>query len=314
MSSSSSPSPVVRVQMPCRLCGGPSKPAFEVGDLNRELGPGSFEYRRCLRCRAVFMTEIPEDLARYYAANGYGSAEDELTPELRRREQDKLEMLARFIRPGRMVEIGPGPGLFTRAAEAAGFEITAIEMDRRYCESLERVLGIRAIQSDAPEKVLSALPLSRAVVMWHVIEHLPNPWEVLDQCVQNLEPGGVLAISTPNPESLQFRLLGARWMHVDAPRHLQLIPSRTLDDQLRKRGLVRVFTTTSDQVGRALSRMGWGNAVVGRRDPEAISLTRTRAAIAVTLTLGAFERCGLPGAAYTSIFIRRGQTETGDET
>ncbi len=64
---------------------------------------------------------------------------------------------------------------------------------------LRDVAGVDAIESEHPEQAIAELPPSRAVVMWHVIEHLRRPWEVIERAAANLLDGGVLAIATPNP-------------------------------------------------------------------------------------------------------------------
>jgi 2-polyprenyl-3-methyl-5-hydroxy-6-metoxy-1,4-benzoquinol methylase len=250
------------------------------------------------------MTEIPADLGRYYATDGYGAGADVMTPDLRRREQAKLSLISRFAGPGPMVEVGPGPGLFTRVAKANGFDITALEMDPHYCTYLRQELGVEVVETDAPEHVLPSLRQSRAVVMWHAIEHVPHPWELLSRSVENLLPGGVLALSTPNPGSLQFRILGRRWTHVDAPRHLQLIPPHALERKLAGLGMRLVLMTTSDPVGKVLNRSGWEAAVrmhPARRPTTMLGLHLARA---ITFTLSPIERHGLNGAAYTAVFVR----------
>ena len=288
---------------PCRLCGAPSAPAFVVGDRNRGLGPGRFEYRTCSACSAIFIVEPPADLGRYYAPDGYGSADEQISPELEKRERAKVELLRPFVPRGRMVEIGPGPGLFTRVAKADGFQVTAIEMDGNYCRHLEDVLGVSVIQSDAPSDVLPTLPPSDAIVMWHAVEHLSDPWAVLESCAENLRVGGVLAISTPNPQSLQFRLLRSRWVHLDAPRHLQLIPLDTLKRRLLERGLRVVETTTTDPVGKELNLMGWERALRSgsSRTPTRLS---ELGGIVLTVVARGIERRGLAGATYTALFVR----------
>jgi SAM-dependent methyltransferase len=297
----------------CPLCGGDAEPAFEVGDRNRGLGPERFAYRRCRSCDAIFLTDIPADLARYYAADGYGSAEDELTPELREREQAKLRMLSSVVAGGSMVEIGPGPGLFTRVAKSEGYDVTAIEMDPGYCRYLRDDLGVRVMQSDTPQDVLAELPPSDAIVMWHSLEHLPDPRAVLERAADNLAPGGVLAVSTPNRDSLQFRLMGRYWTHVDAPRHLQLIPARALADFLAARGLGQVHITTTDPVGLVLDRAGWEAAVrrhPARRPPSMSGLHLARA---ITIAMSPVERRDLNGAAYTALFTRAGTSHTAPD-
>jgi 2-polyprenyl-3-methyl-5-hydroxy-6-metoxy-1,4-benzoquinol methylase len=291
-------------QVACRLCGGPSAYEFVVGDRNRGLGPGRFEYRRCIDCGAIALTEVPADLDRYYAVDGYGQGSQPMTAELIRRETAKLELMQGLAPPDPIVEIGPGPGLFTRVAKAAGFDVTALERDPHYCSYLSEQLGVRAIQTTSPETVLPTLRPSRAVVMWHVIEHLPRPWEVLERSVENLAPDGIIALSCPNPDSLQFRALGRYWTHIDAPRHLQLIPASVLERRMAALGMYLVHITTADPVGQALNRMGW--EAVARRHParRAVTMNQLHFAHALTLALAPVERRGLAGAAYTAVFAR----------
>src|SRR5439155_4599400 len=124
-----------------------------------------------------------------------------------------------------LIEIGAGTGAFAVTAEAAGFDVTAIEMSEQCCRYLTEREGIEAICTDRPLDALSSLAPARAIVLWHVMEHLPNPAEVLERVAERLEPEGVLAIAVPNARSLQFRLLRSRWAHLDAPRHLSLTPA-----------------------------------------------------------------------------------------
>jgi 2-polyprenyl-3-methyl-5-hydroxy-6-metoxy-1,4-benzoquinol methylase len=288
----------------CRLCGGPSEPAFSVGDRNRGLGSGSFAYRRCATCRSVVLHTIPDDLGDYYASDGYGSAAAAEVPEFLRREQDKLELVTRFAEVGTMVEIGPGPGMFTRVARSAGFEITAIEMDPEYARRLREDLAVEAICSDDPAEVLASLQPSSVVVMWHVIEHLPDPWRVLAACARNLRPGGVLAISTPNPQSLQFRLLGRYWAHLDAPRHLQLLPAATLQARAEALGMRRVLSTTTDVVGLECNRLGWEYALRAHPARRPTTAASMRGSFLLTRALSGVERRGLAGTTYTSLFTK----------
>ncbi|MGO9487898.1 MAG: class I SAM-dependent methyltransferase [Solirubrobacteraceae bacterium] len=279
-----------------------------MGDRNRGLGPGRFVYRRCQRCRCLFIAEVPGDLGRYYASEGYGSVSDAEHPRLAPGERAKVEMVARFAPAKSMIEIGPGPGMFTRVAQRAGFDVTAIEMDEQYCRELESVLGVKAIQSSDPAAALSQLPPSPAIVMWHAIEHLPDPWQVLERCVERLQPGGVLAFSTPNPDSFQFRLLGRYWAHLDAPRHLQLLPYATVRSRLEAIGMRHLGTTTTDPVGVACNRLGWEFAVrIHPARHRSNMLTNMITGSISSTLLRAFapiERRGLQGSTYTSLFVR----------
>jgi SAM-dependent methyltransferase len=56
-------------------------------------------------------------------------------------------------------------------------------------------------------------------VLWHVLEHLPDPRDTLEQARRWLRPGGLLVVAVPNLASLQAQLGGDRWFHQDVPRH-----------------------------------------------------------------------------------------------
>jgi SAM-dependent methyltransferase len=294
----------------CPLCGGSSSIAFEASDENLAITDESFTYHRCARCRSLFLGPVPDDLARYYPPSYYGLPQADELDQLARSEQHKVALLLRHTPPGPLIEIGAGFGVFSRAASNAGFDVTAIEMDRRSVEYLETVVGVRAVESDRPEQALSGLPPSRAIVMWHSIEHLPRPWEVIERAAENLLPRGVLVLATPNPQALQFRLLGRRWAHVDAPRHLFLLPPAALAAHTRRLGLERAWITTADPSGRHWNRFGWEYAL--RRHPASRPSTRTTRALSLLITqaLRPIETRGLNGAAYTAVFVKSADAVT----
>jgi 2-polyprenyl-3-methyl-5-hydroxy-6-metoxy-1,4-benzoquinol methylase len=290
--------------MSCPLCGAQTVAAFSTTDRNRACSSERFHYRRCAACGSYLLADVPADLGRYYPADYYGFPKAHELDKAAALEAPKLELIMRHATRGRFVEIGPGAGAFSRAAHNAGFEVTAIDMDAACCEYLERVVGVQAIQSDAPERVLNDLDPANAIAMWHVLEHVPHPWQLLDAAARHLAPGGVLAIATPNPQSLQFRLLRGRWAHVDAPRHRSLIPYAALRARCHDAGLTATLVTTGDPTGRNCNRLGWVYAL--RRFPARHHTTLRVALLSELLVhgLGPAEHRGLNGAAYTALFVK----------
>jgi SAM-dependent methyltransferase len=262
-----------------------------------------FEYDRCGSCGTYFLLAPPADLSPYYPQAYYSLPSAEELDRLAAVEPN-ARLLLDHTAPGRLVEIGPGEGVFARTARNAGFEVTAIEMDSRACEHLRSAVGVDAINSAVPEDVLPELPPSRAIVMWHVIEHLRRPWAVIESAASNLEPGGVLAIASPNPGALQFRLLGRRWAHVDAPRHLFLIPPATLARRCEDLGLQPAHSSTDDPAARHWNRFGWEYAL--RRPPRSRPAKRTSTVLSALIArlLRPIETRGENGCAYTSIFVK----------
>jgi SAM-dependent methyltransferase len=293
----------------CPLCGAGARRALTTRDRNRATTDERFDYGRCDACGTLFMLDLPDDLARYYADNYHAFGADgepfwKGDDALLAAEAVRVEALLHHAGRGRLIEIGAGAGGFATAAKGAGFEVTAVEMDPRCCEYLSGRVGVRAILSSRPEEAIAPLEPARVVALWHVLEHLPDPAGMLAAAADKLEPGGVLALAVPNPRSLQFRLLRSRWVHLDAPRHLQLIPPDALIAKGRELGLSCVARTTSDPSGRACNLLGWVYALRRRPAGGAAPWLAVRGGQAIAAVMAPVERRPNQGAALT-VLLRK---------
>ncbi len=292
----------------CPLCGAASRYALTASDRNRELTPDRFVYNRCVACDSVFLTAVPDDLARSYAGAYHGFGADgepewRENPTLLAVERFRARLLREHADGGALIDIGAGAGGFVAAASDAGFEPSAIEMDARCCAYIGERLGVDAVCSDQPIDALRAMAPADAITMWHSLEHLRNPAELLDVAAERLRPGGVLAIGVPNPASLQFRLLGARWAHLDAPRHLCLTPERALVARLQELGLRRVAAMTDDPFGAICSIHGWTYALRRRPARSPTPTIVNHAGRQLARALAPVERAGRRGPALTLLAI-----------
>ena len=66
----------------------------------------------------------------------------------------------------------------------------------------------------------AGLPPFACATFWHVLEHLDDPIDVLIRLRASLTPDGLVLAAVPNFGSLQSRILGESWLHLDVPRHL----------------------------------------------------------------------------------------------
>lgn len=287
----------------CPQCGGAASWRFTVGDLNRGLGERAFDYFQCAHCALLFLDPPPEDLSRYYPQAYYQLPRSiEELARSARHERYKIDIVRRHATAGRLIEIGPATGGFCYLAKEAGFQVQAIEMDSRCAEFLRSTVGVDVLHSAAENAALQRLEPADVVVLWHVIEHLRDPWSMLEAIAAKLRPGGVAVIATPNPGALQFRLWGRRWVHVDAPRHLFLIPAGVMAERMRGLGLELVEMTTRDEGSLGWNWFGWvyGFSNFGRS--AGVKRMLRVAGRAVRLMMAPFEdREGL-GAAYTAVF------------
>lgn len=243
----------------CPLCKIQSPEHFSVKDLNQHISDTIFHYYLCPLCRLIFLFPVPDDLGSYYLST-YPAYQMPSSQELEikaMQEHYKLDTIQKFVTKGRLLEIGPSYGAFSYLAKKAGFEVEAIEMDARCCAYLTEVIGIRAFNTNDINTSLEKLMPYNVITLWHVIEHLPNPWDTLDTISRKLLPGGVLVIAAPSPSALQFRIFGRYWVHVDAPRHLQLIPRQVLLKYMKALGMNLVMATTTDEASNIFSSVAW---------------------------------------------------------
>ncbi len=288
-------------KMDCPLCHGNTALLFTTKDWNRRVTEEIFTYERCLHCGLIFLSDIPDTLDAYYGDDYYQVPSFAKLKKVAMAESYQLEMISKFLKAGRLLEIGPGFGVFAYQAKQAGFEVDIIEREARCCEYLTHIVGVNAVKSDSPHVAIEAMAGHDVIALWHVIEHLPQPWLFLEKAARNLNPGGVLLIATPNPEAFQFRLMASLWPHVDAPRHLFLISAALLIQRLKPFGLEPVFQTTSDKGARSWNRFGWQRYLMNRFSHRWLQLMAFVLGYALSLPMGLWDRKDFAGSAYTIV-------------
>jgi len=290
----------------CPQCGGGVEPAFDTTDINRRISDARFSYGRCVACGIVFLRNVPADLGRYYPSDYYFLARSlEELAAWGESERFKLDIVQGFRKSGRLIEIGPASGAFAYLAKTAGFQVTAIEMDKRCSDYLASTAGIDVINSADEARALQSAPAADVIAMWHVIEHLIDPWTMIEVAAAKLKPGGVLVLAAPNPGADQFRLFGRRWVHVDAPRHLWLIPPAVLAQRGARSGLSVRMVTTRDPGSLFWNRFGWQYSLANLLGVPPENRWMSRAARVLAKAGSVVEAREGRGSAYTIVLEKR---------
>jgi 2-polyprenyl-3-methyl-5-hydroxy-6-metoxy-1,4-benzoquinol methylase len=287
--------------MQCPYCLGVSRFFISSTDRNRGTTDAVFDYYQCNDCGLIFMGTIPDDLVPFYKG-GYQSIPRSLAElrNLAENERYRLVPILKHKKSGRLLEIGPWIGIFSCNAKDAGFDVTAIEMDRTCVDFLNDEVGIKTLQSSDPSSSLRDLDEKFDVIaLWHCLEHLRNPWVMIEQAAKHLVPGGILVLALPNIESFQYSVLRSAWKHLDAPRHLFFYPTESLINLCERNGLFAREITTADELSDALSKDTWHSF--------ATSIVRVRYArgiLALVLRLASrkYERKKNAGAGLTAVF------------
>ena len=123
---------------------------------------------------------------------------------------------------------------------------------------------------------------------------------------ERLAGGGALVLALPNPGALQFRVLGRRWVHVDAPRHLHLIPPDVLRKRAEAAGLRQELCTTTDAGGLGWNRFGWTHTLQNLATGSFSRRVLNYAGRKISSAASVIENREGVGSAYTSVFRKPG--------
>jgi len=278
---------------------------LKTKDHNRKISEKEFVYLQCGSCGLISISEKPHDLGKYYSNEYYQIPSLGKLIKIAQAERFKIEMVKKFKTSGSLLEIGPAFGVFAYQAKESGFKVDTIEMDKRCCEYLRDVVGVNAVLSDVPQKAVGPMKQHDVIAMWHVLEHLIDPWECLTALTGNLSPGGILLIATPNPEAFQFKVMGAQWPHIDAPRHLNLIPREVLTGFLEKSGLELTMFTMDDFGARSWNRFGWQRYLMNRFSGKWMQRIFFVMGLLLSFPMEIVDRKGFNGCAYTAIYRKK---------
>lgn len=192
----------------------------------------AYGVRECPRChrRALDPRPSPEALAHWYGPSYFGASTRKFVGPVEAfvdlfrdgRAREAAGLLAR--RPpasgdrARVLDVGCGSGLFLAALAKRGFECHGTEFSDDTAVRARALPGLRVHTGpiDADTYAAGSFDL---ISVWHVLEHLGDPDELLRHCARWLRPGGALMLAVPNIDSWQARLFRGAWFHLDPPRH-----------------------------------------------------------------------------------------------
>lgn len=126
---------------------------------------------------------------------------------------------------GTVLDVGCGNGSSLRSLERKGWRGIGIDFD----EVAIKVAREQGIEAHAGDLISQKFPSESfdAIMMNHVIEHVPSPALLLRECQRILKKDGILVAITPNAGSRGHHKYGKDWRGFE-PDHLQIFTTRSL--------------------------------------------------------------------------------------
>ncbi|HJU88367.1 MAG TPA: class I SAM-dependent methyltransferase [Gemmatimonadaceae bacterium] len=234
----------------CPVCGDGRFKEHAIGyDYELRTCANAWRFVACLGCGHVWLNPRPSltTLRVIYPPTYYAYNYDTQINSIAVRgkamlDKAKLRGIVRYLKrePRSYLDVGCGDGRFLRVMERMGIpraQLYGLELDERVVAPLA-ASGFR-VRCERVEESESIPPEGiDLITMFHVIEHVDNPKEVVRKLVSWLRPGGVLALETPNIDSVDSRLFSdSYWGGYHFPRHWNLFTPRSLARLLRDGGL-----------------------------------------------------------------------------
>lgn len=244
----------------CQLCGSAER------STNFQDGP--FQVVTCRQCGLVYVTPRlqGEALAAVYD-EGYWKSDD---PKLRgyadyAREADlylktfrrRMALVSRWLPArARVLDVGCAAGYFLRVLQEHGHDVHGVELSQAIAVEAIKALGQERVHIGTLDDAVAAMdyrPQSfDLVTMWDVVEHIPEPQQVLRRVRELIKPGGRFLLETQNVASRWARLLGRRWHHYKHDEHLYHFTPTTIRRLLDDCGF-RVLDLGSAYAGKYVS-------------------------------------------------------------
>lgn len=136
---------------------------------------------------------------------------------------------------GRLLDFGCGSGSFLEQMHRHGWRVTGIDISSTTVCRIRAEHGLPVLVGTLPHPELRPESFD-VVTMWHSLEHVHRPRDVLCEAYRLLAPEGKLLVAVPNIDSLPFRWFGRHWFSLDLPRHLTHFTPWTLPLMLERAG------------------------------------------------------------------------------
>jgi SAM-dependent methyltransferase len=172
--------------------------------------------------------------------------------------------------PASVVDVGCGEGAFSLRMVDSGYGVVGLDM--LDAEEHPARGEFEYVEVDLLDPDVRGAFLERhrgrfdAVVLLEVIEHVHDPWQVLEFCRELLRPGGTLVLSTPNITSFfsRFRFLTSGRFHQFEPGdlsygHINPMTALMVGTVLSETG----FELREKSPGPAMPVLVWDSGVPG---------------------------------------------------
>lgn len=245
-----------------------SKLAWELIDADGNSQEGHYIIV-CSRCGTGITSPKPDpdELSRFYSQGIYakrgGRFASAVNLILNWLQANRLSQIDAYsTEHGRILDLGCGKGRFLKVANSKGWSVYGQDVTKSQIDAAQDGLNFPVWEGDLVKAGFED-GFFQTVTAWHVLEHVADVEELMQEVRRITQKGGVFALEVPNFGSWQAQLGRGKWFQLDVPRHLHYFTIRGLVELIGRNGFqVREISTWSIELGpfgllqSVLNRMG----------------------------------------------------------
>ncbi|MDP4262630.1 MAG: class I SAM-dependent methyltransferase [Bacteroidota bacterium] len=198
---------------------------------------------KCSHCSHIYtLTSYQPANDKLYNDGVYKVVEnrDSLFDKILNREYKRVIRKISSFKPlkGSLLDFGCGKGKFGSLANKNGWKVKGVETAPERAEYAKKIYGLEVDTNFFTAGKIFDIDFD-VLTLFHVAEHLSQPGNLLKELIgQNVKKDGLVVIEVPNINSLQAKIAGSKWMHLDVPRHISHFTPSRLDQFAGDLGLV----------------------------------------------------------------------------
>lgn len=234
-------------EVDCDLCGSAEKTYIKTED--------GYPISRCRNCSLIYVNRIPQIDEGRVIGEYYEGSEREIEESKRRYRKVSAFLTEQLnkLRPakGNLLDVGCGYGFFLLEAKKNGWAVFGTELSHIAVNYNREKQNLPDVFFSDLSDIKFRVEKFDAINLTNVLEHVPSPTQILENCAERLANEGVLMIRVPNMDFYnlmeRFKPLIKRtglatggesnYLATRPPYHLIGYTSRTIEKYFTKVGL-----------------------------------------------------------------------------
>lgn len=161
------------------------------------------------------------------------------------RHKLRFQFIKKFVKKGKLFDLGAGWGHFMLAAQELGYQAKGIEISEQ--QALYCINDLKLDVTHGDFFKMDETEKFDVITLWDVLEHIDKPDEILNKCHRITAPGGYIIILIPQVDSTLARWTGRNWKMMGLD-HVNYFSKKTVTKILADNGYEVVKIRSSFEI------------------------------------------------------------------